>query len=272
MNKAIQKSILLILLALGVPLVGFGQISVDLTTYQGSILEYEFTSEPIDPDIYTYPEHGSATIIETGTFQHKLLYQPSADYLGSDQIRVFLWTAPGQYTIRTLNITVLPSQVIAVRDQVTTTVNTPVDILVTANDYSNRGVLLLNHTPITNHGTTLLDEDLGIITFVPESDFTGMANFNYVVCDDIGTCTSGTVSVHVVTGLGNTADTTVIFTREDRPQVVLLPDGYNLTSGPTSGTFDVSPDAPVYTPNVGFVGDDYMVFDYMGASRVVRME
>lgn len=78
---------------------------------------------------------------------------------------------------------------VAVNDTLRTPTNTPLEADVTSNDFDPEGNL--DGTSVTvirepQHGALTMDEDTGLITYVPEQDYEGQDSFTYLVMDVFG--------------------------------------------------------------------------------------
>ena len=261
MNVSLQKFLLTVLLGLSGPLWLWANQTVYLETFQGTSVDYVFTSYPNDPGVVSGPENGVADMIDEGSFNYTITYTPDPDFIGVDVIDMVVWTSIFSFEHIYLNVSVLPSKVVAVHDYVTTPINVPIPIEVLVNDTSSTGVKMLKNVPLVNNGTANFNEGDSFITFTPLTDFEGIAYLNYVVCDDIGTCDHGTVSINVIGPEVASVDTIPVFTKVNLPQAILIPDGYSLIGGPDNGAYDDSEGVPEYTPDTDFIGTDFLTFE-----------
>ncbi len=263
MNVFLQR-ILYQLLIFSVPLILLGQTSILLETVENTPGEYVFSSSPMAPGIVVQAQHGAATIGPSGTLNsYRLTYTPATNFIGQDFVRVSRWTCPTPHCFQYLDfyITVVPARVDARQDNVSTGVNTSVTINVLSNDYSSRGILILNSISSVNNGTATFVPGTPNIQFTPAPGFEGVTLLNYIVCDDENNCDNGNVSVHVTGEIVPSTDTIKVFTRKATPQVVLIPPGFQRTSGPSSGAYnDSGLELPEYTPGATFTGMDYIRF------------
>jgi hypothetical protein len=272
MNVFLQRFFFVFLAALFTPLLARAQNTVWLTTFQDVPVEYAFTSTPNDPSVTQMPVHGTFQLVESPPLNYTLTYTPDAGFIGSDQMRMVIWNSPASFSTVTINISVQPSFVEAVHDFAFTPLSTPISINVLENDISNTGIIYLKSIPLVNNGVASFSQGSEYIDFTPDPDFEGIAYLNYVVCDDIGTCDDGTVSIIVYGPSATVSDTMRIFTKKNLSQVVLVPDFFTLVSGPANGTFDNSGEFPEYQPSFDFVGMDYIVFEYNDVVKVVEID
>ncbi|MCB0555890.1 MAG: T9SS type A sorting domain-containing protein [Phaeodactylibacter sp.] len=274
MNVSLRKQILFILLlALGVPLGLFAQ-NINVSLFQGQVYRDTFISQPNNPNLLISPQHGTVSYPESPQHHFNLTYTPAPDFIGTDVVRFRVWKTTGSaitFIYREYRFTVAPSNVVAVHDNVTTTAGTPVTINVLRNDSTSNGVLILKSIPLVNNGVATMNPADSTVTFTPAPGFEGIAYLNYAVCDDLGACDNGTVSVIVLGQSASTPDTMRIFTKKNRPQNVFVPNEYLLTGAPANGSYDDSGDVPVYMPNPNYVGYDYILFDYNGVDKVVEV-
>ncbi|MCG8332206.1 MAG: Ig-like domain-containing protein [Chitinophagales bacterium] len=275
MNVLLRKPpIMVLLLFFGFPLFSTAQQVVNDTIFENQTFEYTFTSDPNDPALVDAPLYGTISWVEVSPFNYEVVYTPSDGFTGDDSFRFLVWknTSPFfTYEYLKFNIHVAPSLVTAVHDYGTTTINQPITIDVLANDISSSGVLNLTNIPLVNHGSATFNPGESTITFTPDTDFKGSAYLNYVVCDDIGTCDNGTVSIFVLSNDTPQTDTVSLFTRKNTSQVVFVPPAYVLTTGPTNGTYDDTGEVPYYTPDPDYTGNDYLTYDFNGVDKVIEM-
>lgn len=275
MNVCLQRLLLFLSLAIAVPILSDAQttVQVRLETYQNQPYQYNFISTPNSPLIMANPQHGTFTYVEYPGDSFVGTYTPDPDYVGLDYFRVFVWKGddPGQAEIKDITIDVMPAQVNAAPDYGYTFENTDVSIDVLANDFSSNPSLRLKSLSVANFGSATFDPGSPFIDFSPDPDFSGTAYLNYTVCDNAGICDNGTLTISVIP-TSEQDDTLHIFTKKNRPQVVLVPELFQLGVEPLNGQFDNSGDFPTYIPDEDFVGTDEMSFSYNNARKVVRIE
>lgn len=246
------------------------------TIFEGQTYEYTFRSEPNPPSLSLQPQHGNAYWASTGqSYEYILRYTPDDGFIGYDTMRLSYFKRIGSsaFLPRTVTfyITVDTAQVFAEPDYTTTPVGQAVTLNVTENDSTTNGGLLLKNIPLVNNGIAAISGDSSI-TFTPNPGFEGVAYLNYVVCDAAGICDNGTASFFVIGPSASQPDTVKIFTRKNRPQAVFVPYDYLLVGSPSNGIYDESGDYPIYIPNIGYVGLDYISFEYNGVSKVIQIE
>lgn len=249
-----------------------------LHTFLNQEVEWEFVSMPNEPNTVILPSHGALDMAKNlstpNNFDYVLTYTPDEDFLGLDFFTLKRWVTFGSFSyleIVEFTVFVEPASITARHDYVTTMVNEAVDIPVTLNDISSNGVMIVAAAPMTNNGqVTLIDEHT--VRFEPGPGFSGLAHFNYSLCNGEGVCTNGTVSVSVLSQEMPTNEHIKIFTKKNLPQDVLVPYLFDLTGAPAHGTFDDSGAVPQYYPDPDFVGEDQLSFAYDGHEIIVDVQ
>lgn len=265
MNVSKQIKLLLIAL-LGFPLLVDAQSETRSDIYQGQTAEEFVQSLILPPSITQSPANGTATWLETGTTTgivgfNTLVYRPNANFIGRDTVEVAYWRPPAISTTRTYIIEVLESKVFAEDDYAYTDAGTPIMIDVLNNDTQTNGTLTVEKILVANHAENVTIDVDGQISFYPTAGYAGIANLNYLVCNDIGICDVATVSVEVKSDALSTNDTLEIFTTRYSDQAVLLStDGFILEEQPTKGWIDDSEDVMRYVPDGDQIGEDTFIF------------
>ncbi len=273
MNVFLRKLLLFSVFLL--PLVAVAQ-DVEVTTYWNGTMEYQFTSTRYAPAVQVNPLHGEIDVISLGDDEYLLQFTPNPFYVGADFIQIRRWAVDPFPVLKKLNLSieVIPAELEAIHDYYATMVDGSVVIHPLDNDFSSNGVLELVTIPLTNSGSATMNPD-GSITFTPAAGFSGLAHFNYVVCNGAGICDDGTVSVSILDDQqleGDPITTTIkIFTKRKQPQDVLVPEMFTLVTPPTNGIYDPSEDVPQYTPNEDFAGIDILTFQYLNQTVEVEV-
>ncbi|MCG8831521.1 Ig-like domain-containing protein, partial [Tenacibaculum finnmarkense] len=168
-------------------------------------------------------------------------------------------------------------------DTAVTEIDTPVvvDIFENDSDIPTSGTISIT-TPangtveITDPNNTPNDPSDDVVTYVPNTDFTGTDTFDYTVCDNANpvNCQTATVTLTVGDVIADDPSSTEI----DTPVVVdifendsdIPTSGTISTTTPTNGTVEItdpnntpndpSDDVVTYVPNTDFTGTD--TFDY----------
>ncbi len=169
----------------------------------------------------------------------------------------------------------------AVDDAETTSVDTPVDLNVLANDTATHDTLDPTSVVITQlpaHGTLSVNPSTGVVTYTPDAGWYGVDTFKYTVkaTGDPSKLDEATGTVTIpAPSTGPTAVDDVDTTPMETPVVVdvldndtqgtetLDPSSVNVTSGPSNGTVSVNPTTGeiTYTPGPEFTGVDTFTYE-----------
>lgn len=154
----------------------------------------------------TDPANGSVSIDNNGTANDPtddiVTYIPDADYNGNDSFDYTVCNDRGDCSTATVDITVLPI-LDAIEDNVATTVDIPLDIMMLANDNDLQSDVTITFTNPSN-GTVVLNDN-GTATdilddtmlYTPNAGFIGTDGFTYTLCDTASNCSTATVSILV---------------------------------------------------------------------------
>lgn len=236
---------------------------------------------------YVHIGHPSQTFILNSTNQHGQFSGPiqsgpsynraviyNAFSVGTDTCYLRLNKPPyGLPTIRMIVVTVLPSYLNAKDDYTLTAIDQPITIPVTANDTSNRGVINITKIAINYNGSASIQNNE--ILFTPNPGFEGLANLNYVVCDDIGNCDFATAHICVGDPYAYADDTILLHTIKNTPIPVLTPlAGYTLSSAPQNGSLTPVDGILHYQPNLAFHGIDQAVYTHntSGVTKTLKID
>ena len=210
-------------------------------------------------------------------------FTPAANYNGPVPT-VTYWISDGTDTsTASLNITVDPvnDAPVAVDDVVSTDEDTPLTIVVIANDTDVDGDPLVI-TSATNgaNGTVTVNAD-GTVTYTPNAGFNGQDSFTYDISDGKGGTDTATVTITVnpVNDAPDAIDDTAATDWDNAVIISVLandsdPEGDSLiisaVTQPISGTVTDNGDGTLtYTPDSGFAGDatfTYTVSDGNGGT------
>lgn len=146
------------------------------------------------------PSHGAVILYSNGTFT----YTPDPNYSGTDQ---FVYStcnnglpqACDQATVY-LNVKADNDPPIALNDVNTTFINNVVSGQVLTNDSDPEGNLLIVSTTLDinpSHGSVVLNAN-GTYTYTPTTGYTGEDSFSYELCDNLGACTTASVTIEVI--------------------------------------------------------------------------
>ena len=287
MNISLQKiKHLLFLALLAAPILGQAQAGLlqEKTAFKNTPLKIwaqDLSGQGLQ--LRTNPEHGEIIDrIEGLQSIDTFLYLPNEDFLGLDEFvfEHFTTIPPSFPTLvhTTVKIKVLPSYVEAQHDYTVITTGEEARIRVITNDSVTHGALTVDPIfPVVNHGSVTVDEERGYVNFIPEAGYTGLADFNYVACDSVGTCAMGSVTVYVNEPSATFNDEIRLGTGQNTIKAIPMPFMVTSIGTPTKGRGKVSIEksayAVVYQPNLDESGDDeFIVYGENGNQRKVTLD
>jgi hypothetical protein len=282
--KAVLHPLSRVLLFLLVPLLLPGQTKqIDsLSTLKDTPSKVIFEGV-LSSGVFAPPKHGRAYLDPTQTVDGSngskiftIVYEPQIGYMGLDTFKYAVRTCLAGNTCYkevTVAVTVKLSQVNAFPDlYYVPSAATPVKLNVLTNDFSNVGGLQIVSVSTTNNGSAKITKGDPNIEFQADPGFSGSAKLIYTVCDKVGSCDQASVSIFVDRNDRTRPDTIQIFTLKNESAPVLIPAVYGLMNQPQNGLFNGELDVPVYTPNPGFKGMDYLTFEDGRAKIVAKIE
>ncbi len=237
------------------------------------------------------PSHGTAVVNADGT----VTYTPAANWYGTDVFTYQYCDDEGacDQALVTVEVTDVNDAPVVQDDVATTPEDTPVIVLVLANDYDIDGTLDVSSVAVLSppsNGTAVVNPD-GSITYTPNENWFGLDSLLYQVCDDDGAC--GTATVYITVTDVNDAPVALddaASTPEDVAVIIAVLDNdydvdgelvlstLTVLSGPSNGSVVVNPDGTItYTPAPDYYGSDsfvYQICDDDGdcASAVVSID
>jgi len=246
---------------------------LDLGASDGVLANDQFLGSDAVAELVEGPAHGTLRLTESGG----LVYQPAADFFGTDTFVYEAVTAGGQRSTATVTLHVTPvnDPPVAINDQFTTPEGTSLTIAadhgLLANDGDRDGdPLAVQWVALPQHGTLVWQPD-GSLSYTPQDGFTGRDGFSYRVSD--GSSGSEVAAVTVVVTPQNeppVARNDELATDEDQPLVLtasgVLANDHDadgdllsavLVNPPRFGTLTLAADGGlVYTPGPDFFGMD----------------
>ena len=157
------------------------------TPVSGNVLtnDSDPDGDPLTTSKLTDPANGAVTLNPDGTYT----YTPNNGFIGEDMFDYTVCDNGGLCDTATVSIEVVvtpPNSVVAVDDNISGKVNTPVIGNVLANDFDpENDNIILNTAPIAQpaHGSVTINAD-GTFTYTPDQGFVGIDKFTYQICDD----------------------------------------------------------------------------------------
>lgn len=217
------------------------------------------------------PEHGTATVNPNGS----ITYTANEGFTGNDTLYYQICYGSLGCDQAMLVITV-QNALQANNDLSTTPQNTSVDISILTNDIYPNDLLSVSDIGIITqpaHGAISINQQTGIVTYLPNDGFTGNDYFTYVICyTNIG-CDTATVQISVdgtpAPAIANPDNATVTTSAPTTNIAVLANDSpannlnvTAITDQPNHGTATINTDGSItYTANSGFVGTDTFIYN-----------
>jgi hypothetical protein len=229
------------------------------------------------------PAHGqlAVNIVSPGNANtphvYEVRYTPNAGFLGLDTFTLEL-NYNGIYpflTYRGYQVVVRPSHLRAQNDFAATPTGHSVEINVLSNDLSSHPPLSLSAILLSNNGSAQIGANNRLV-FTPETNYVGVAQVQYLVCDALNTCQAATASIGVHDALISDADTLRISTtRTTNVTASLLRRGYAIETPPAHGeAYLIDSVALAYQAAQDFVGVDQFLLRHLAtnATKAVSVE
>jgi len=234
---------------------------VELRAVSGQTLEIPISSSPQRPYLQVQPSHGLAYFTSTGsdlgTVDSDVLeYIPETSFFGTDTLTVQYWvTTPIPQPVQAQYIIEVGLSIVeAANDYAVTSIDVPVEIDVLANDEGSFGDLEVVEVTLVNGGSATTSGEN--VVFTPDAGYTGNASLSYSVCDLLGGCDVGGVTI-TVSDPNPKSDTLSIQVPREGAQVILLDlQGFPLSQAPAHGNVTSGETPIVYTPQAGYTGPD----------------
>jgi hypothetical protein len=225
---------------------------------------------PLSVTQTTAPSSGTVTINANNT----ITYTPALGFEGNATFNYTISNGHGGTTSAMVTVAVLPPPPpIAQNDNATTPNQTPVTIIVLANDSDPSGLPLsvTQVTGLTNGSGTLTVNPNNTITFTPDIEFDGTATFNYTIRNTYGGTATATVSVDILAPVPpiagpdsattpfNTPVTINVLANDSDPNS--LPLSIQQAGFPLHGSAVTNANNTItYTPTAGFQGVDMFIY------------
>jgi CshA-type fibril repeat protein len=155
--------------------------------------------DPTSVTIQTQPSHGTISVDPaTGD----VTYRPAPDFNGSDSFDYQVCDTSGACDNATVVISVSPRNdaPVAAPDVLVVDEDGAGGVNVISNDRDIDSILTTDRVTIIiqpQHGTATVDPSTGVITYVPDADYSGPDLIEYQVCDPSGSCDVSTITITV---------------------------------------------------------------------------
>ncbi len=253
------------------PVATSASVSTSMNTaLHGTLIATDDDGDPLTYNIgSTLPAHGALSINTNGTYT----YLPSSGFTGTDSFSFRAndgFVSSNEATITITVGAVGNSAPVANSATINTAVNTPFSGNLTGSDADGDSLVFISGSP-ASHGSVIFNPN-GAFTYIPDSGFTGTDSFTFRVSDGTVNSAPGIVTVNV----GNAANTppvaqsmtvnTAVNTAFGGTLHATDADGDSLifSAGINSadhGTVTINASGSfVYTPDLGFTGDDFFSF------------
>lgn len=206
-----------------------------------------------------------------------ITYTPGTGYTGPDSFTYTVNDDSGDTSNTATVSLVVNAPPVAADDSASTGRNVAVNINVLANDSDLFGGLI-DATTVSagngTNGTTSTNPTTGIVTYTPNTNFSGVDSFTYTVSDTLGgTSNAATATITVINNppvanndtatidVSIVSDVTINVASNDTDVDGSLDlTSIVVTSGPSNGSVLVNTGSVTYTPNSGFTGTDSFTY------------
>lgn len=234
------------------------------------------TATDADSDPLTFragaasPDHGTVIINSNGSF----VYTPDTGFSGNDFFSFVAndGTVDSADALVTVHVAGTNTAPLAFPQTFTVSANTTLNGALTGTDADGNSLIFAAGTVSALHGTATINSN-GSFSYVPVSGFSGDDAFSFKVNDGTTDSTEAVVIIHV-NAVTNSAPTVINGTGSAMAGVAFNGslsalatdlDGdallFTAITQPTNGVLALSPDGTfVYTPDLGFVGNDSFTF------------
>ena len=278
---------LLFLALLALPILGNAQVGLtqEKTAFRNTILKI-WAQDAIGTGLVpvNQPENGQLVdIIRGGNNSNgvdTILYLPNPDFLGQDAFTFEHYTdgnpnIAGVVEVHTtVEIKIVPSYVEAQHDYTVTNQGEMALIRVVTNDSVTHGALTIDPIfPVVNHGTVKVSAEEGAVEFIPEVGFVGLADFNYIACDSVGTCATGAATIYVNEQGATFDDELQLGTGQNTSKSIPMPFKVTSVEPAQNVRIEKSQYAVVYEPEFDFAGTEtFTVYGENGNKRTFTID
>jgi hypothetical protein len=203
----------------------------------------------------------------TNIVSYKINYVPNLNFVGVDTVMLQLqYGNPGSVSpfpflaYQAYIVNVFPSIINANVDFAITPIGVATTLNVLQNDTGSDLPLTLSQVPLVNHGLVSFNAN-GDVTFTPKSGYSGIAHFNYVVCDALGNCKTSSAAISISNSNIPSSAAMRLATAKNTPLTAPLSHtGYEIFTTPAHGLIALAPSHTFkYTPVNNYVGVDSFI-------------
>ncbi len=245
----------------------------------------------IDPATVSLASTPSSGTISVNPTTGVVTYSPNTNFFGQDSFSYSVSDSNGvtsNIAIVLVNVNKTP---FALNDNATTDEDVPVDIDVIANDVDPDGAIdgsTVTLITLTANGTTSVHPVTGVVTYTPNTNFSGSDGFTYTVNDNVGSTTNiASVSITIspvndvplavndtVSVSKNTVIAIDVAANDSDVDGTLVLSSVSVVTQPVNGTANVNPSTGIvtYTPTPFYIGSDsltYTIDDNLGGTSNV---
>jgi len=230
-----------------------------------SVLSNDMGEDLVVQEITEAPSNGVAVPSADGM---TVVYTPNENFVGEDTFVYTTCESDNSEMCDTATVTI--DVILAVDDETTAPMNTPVTIPLLDNDH---GVdLHVDSFTTASNGEVSIDPDSFTVTYTPNDNFVGIDTFTYTACEkEVGVtvaCDTATVTVDVMSAVDDVSATpvntpvTIPVLENDHGVDLVVSD---VTDPPNGVVVPQEDGTVVYTPDTDFVGED--TFEYTTCER-----
>lgn len=216
------------------------------------------------------PQHGTLQWGNNGSFT----YVPAANYFGIDAFTFQVCDAGNLCTQANVTITIASQNdsPILVDDEVYVFEDDILETNISENDFDiESDAINYQLTSTTSTGIVSLSED-GVLSYVPNPNYSGVISLSYLACDTEGGCTSETITIYVfeisdapiATALSTSTqeDNSIVgdvsqYTTDSDSEIIV----YGILTNPSFGNVTIQSNGSFsYAPNPNYFGSDQFIY------------
>lgn len=229
---------------------------------------------------------GSASLANYRSILQSIHYQNITDNPTTTEREIRLMVndgiVPSNVVSRAIAITAINDTPVALDISTSTKENLAkaIAILSSVSDAENEISLnSLTVSALPQHGTTSIDKTNGIITYTPNSHFTGNDSFQYTICDTQNACATATISIVVSNETPGAVDDAATLSEDETVTIPVLnndtdtqnnivPSSLTITRQPIHGQVSIDENhAVLYTADADYNGSDNFGYQICDATN-----